>query len=62
MKTPCRDCEYRAVGCHAVCKNYAEYRARIDAAKKEREKRYPVRDMQIEKSIQTAKRAKRLKK
>ena len=62
MKSPCKDCRFRSVGCHSVCKNYADYRADMDKAKAEREKHYPVRDMQIEKSIQTAKRAKRLKK
>lgn len=62
MKTPCKDCAFRAVGCHAFCKPYLEYREELDNARKEREKHYPVRDMQIEKSIQTAKRARRLKK
>lgn len=62
MKSPCKDCRYRTVGCHTVCKNYADYRAEADKAKKARERQYPIRDMQIEKSIQTAKREKRLKK
>lgn len=28
--SPCRNCEERAVGCHAKCERYAEYRAEVD--------------------------------
>ena len=30
MSTPCRDCEERTVGCHAVCEKYIAWRKAID--------------------------------
>lgn len=42
MQTPCKDCRYRAVGCHSVCKNYAEYRAEIDKLGKAKKKRTEI--------------------
>lgn len=25
MKSPCKGCEYRAIGCHSTCAAYAKY-------------------------------------
>lgn len=25
MKSPCKDCEYRVLGCHSTCAAYIEY-------------------------------------
>ena len=35
MKCACKDCTKRFVGCHATCTSYAEYRTRVDSARKE---------------------------
>ena len=35
MKCACRDCTNRFVGCHSSCADYAEYRTRVDSARKE---------------------------
>lgn len=39
MKCACKDCTKRIVGCHATCTSYAEYRAEIDSARKEKNAR-----------------------
>ena len=33
---PCKDCESRCVGCHAVCPVYRAYREKVDAERAER--------------------------
>lgn len=38
MKRPCFNCEKRVVGCHAVCKDYLEARAELDALHKKMDK------------------------
>lgn len=30
MKSPCMICEKREIGCHAVCEDYAAYRAALN--------------------------------
>lgn len=30
MKTPCKNCELRTVGCHGTCVSYIMYKARMD--------------------------------
>lgn len=30
MKTPCRECKFREVGCHSKCESYKQYRASLD--------------------------------
>lgn len=42
MNSPCFNCKYRSVGCHAVCKNFAEYRAKVDKLGKAQRKRTEV--------------------
>lgn len=35
FSVPCKDCEKRVVGCHAVCKEYKEWRKKKDKEHKE---------------------------
>lgn len=30
MKTPCRECQFREVGCHSKCESYIQWRALLD--------------------------------
>lgn len=30
MKPPCREYEFREVGCHSKCKSYIQWRAQLD--------------------------------
>ena len=30
MKQPCRNCTKRHIGCHAGCKDYADYKAELE--------------------------------
>ncbi len=32
--TPCRNCQFREVGCHESCGDYKKFRKNIDEAKK----------------------------
>ena len=34
MKTPCMNCTARNLGCHGKCKDYAEYKQKLDELKK----------------------------
>ena len=34
MKTPCRECKFREIGCHSKCESYKQYRASLDKLKK----------------------------
>ena len=43
MNTPCKGCERREIGCHAKCKDYAEFKAEL---KKLNEKRKRVAEEQ----------------
>ena len=36
MNTPCKDCPYREIGCHARCPTYQSFRAEKDKECKER--------------------------
>lgn len=31
IKTPCRDCKDRVVGCHSVCDRYMEWKKEVEA-------------------------------
>ena len=33
MKTPCKGCKSRAVGCHGECEEYEQYKTDLAAAK-----------------------------
>ncbi len=30
MKTPCRGCQFREVGCHSKCESYIQWRVQLD--------------------------------
>ena len=30
MKTPCRECKFREIGCHSKCESYIQWRAQLD--------------------------------
>lgn len=30
MKTPCRGCKFREVGCHSKCESYIQWRTQLD--------------------------------
>lgn len=36
MKTPCKDCTKRTIGCHAECKEYLEFQKENERIKKNR--------------------------
>lgn len=36
MKTPCRECKFREVGCHSRCESYKQYRASLDKFNEEK--------------------------
>lgn len=36
MKTPCRECKFREVGCHSKCESYKQYRASLDKLNEEK--------------------------
>lgn len=48
---PCKDCKDRAVGCHAICKKYIEWKKERDAIlekiNKERDLKYDYYDHKI---------------
>ena len=42
LKTPCKNCELRTVGCHGTCVRYIMYKCRMDRQSKERNLRCDV--------------------
>ena len=30
MKPPCRECQFREVGCHSKCESYIQWRVQLD--------------------------------
>ena len=36
MKKPCRECQFREVGCHSKCESYKQYRASLDKLNEEK--------------------------
>lgn len=30
MKPPCRECQFREIGCHSECESYIQWRAQLD--------------------------------
>lgn len=49
MRQPCRGCADRAVGCHGKCERYIKYRARLDLAKRLKEKETEARPSHVSK-------------
>ena len=48
MIPPCYHCEERHIGCHATCKEYAEFCAKRAEALKRKEKDREARDISYE--------------
>lgn len=42
MKAPCKDCEFRTIGCHSTCAAYIKYSLRRKAEKETRDIRSDV--------------------
>lgn len=55
MKTPCMNCSTRSLGCHGKCKDYAEYKQRLDELKKAKDKANVV-DKYVSYNINSSKR------
>lgn len=36
MKPPCRECQFREVGCHSKCESYIQWRAQLDKYNEQR--------------------------
>lgn len=45
MKTPCKGCEKRYVGCHAKCEDYKAYRVPFDEMQEKRRRESVVAAM-----------------
>lgn len=61
MMSPCKGCQNRYIGCHAVCKLYQEYAKERETVRKEREKKIQERDS-IESNIRRMRRNRSSKK
>lgn len=48
MTVPCNGCAERAVGCHASCGRYREYKAECDARREARAGRYVIMDYTVD--------------
>lgn len=44
MMSPCKDCQDRYIGCHAVCKLYREYVKEMEDIRKRRRRKNMERD------------------
>lgn len=55
MNTPCKDCSTRSLGCHGKCKDYAEYKQKLDELKKAKDKANVV-DKYVSYNINSSKR------
>lgn len=44
MKTPCKNCELRTVGCHGKCVSYIMHTVKMDRLAKERKAQCEVTD------------------
>ena len=42
LKTPCKNCELRTVGCHGKCVSYIMYKGKMDKQAKERKSQCDV--------------------
>lgn len=54
MKSPCKECAGRYVGCHSKCADYGEYSAEVKRIREERFKSYVNAEYQS-RQIQKAK-------
>lgn len=42
---PCKDCEFRTIGCHSNCEPYKEFQAEIEKIRKAADERFRRNDM-----------------
>ena len=49
MKSPCKDCRFRAAGCHAFCKSYLDYKTLTDKEREERNRLRVIKEAAIAK-------------
>lgn len=65
MKIPCHDCGEREAGCHGKCERYAEYNARREEIRRQREKenaRLALASVGVEKAVRKKEREQRKRK
>ena len=55
MKTPCRNCDNRKVGCHITCLSYKEFREKLEKANKKKQKDREVMNALIAKKARNEK-------
>lgn len=59
MDCPCRYCESRALGCHAVCGEYQKYRQIFERERNRRTVEYKTRGILIDAMLKTTRRWKK---
>lgn len=62
MKCPCQGCDIRRIGCHGWCDAYKEYRAKLDDIRTQEARDRPLKEMFIDRAIQSARKKKSIKK
>lgn len=55
MRTPCKGCEDRKVGCHSNCERYAECRAAIESGEAEKKRKIIMNEWSMDKARKSAK-------
>lgn len=62
LSSPCKGCKERTLGCHSNCDEYLDYRHKVDAENKEKEKQnFYAKGYRIEKGIKLDKLARNKK-
>ena len=57
MEAPCRNCNHREIGCHAVCESYISFRVTKDKENEEINKKRDVECQLVRLSIARKRRA-----
>lgn len=47
MTAPCKNCPYRAVGCHSYCEPFKAFRASVEEANQRRREQLAAEDAEI---------------
>jgi len=55
MRTPCKGCEGRKVGCHSDCERYKAYREIIDKGEAEKKRKIIMNEWSMDKARKSAK-------
>ena len=45
IKPPCKDCEFRTIGCHSNCEQYKTFRAKMDKFRAAADEHFRREDM-----------------